>query len=86
MMSVVIFVLAAVLSDIVLRLSDRGAVSTDHIIFALDILIGLGAAIWFCLTRNTWKQIVEGVRDGLHGNSDKQQKSRSKQDSGNIDN
>lgn len=56
------------------------------IIFVPDILIGLGAAIWFCLTRNTWKQIAEGVRDGLNGNSDKQQKNRSMQDGDNIAN
>lgn len=82
-MSIIIFLVTAVLSGAAIWFFDGG----DSVpVFALSVIIGLGAAIWFCLTRNTWKQIAEGVRDGLNGNSDKQQKNRSMQDGDNIAN
>lgn len=68
-MSVIIFIVVTILSDIVISSFDHSQIGTDHIIFALSILIGLGSAIWFCLTRDKLKQIIEGVRDGIHGNS-----------------
>lgn len=58
-MSIIVFIIVTLIANWFLS-DDSG----------LCIVVGLGAAIWFCLTRNTWKEIVEGVRDGLHGKPD----------------
>lgn len=70
-MSIVVFIVVTILADIYITTVNHSPVNVDQINFALAILIGLGSSIWFCLTRDKWKAIIDGIREGIYGNSNK---------------
>jgi len=51
-MSIIIFLVTAVLSGVTIWFFDGG----DSVpVFALSVIIGLGAANWYCQTRDVWE-------------------------------
>lgn len=60
-MSIIIFIVVTILSYIVICSLDSCAVPVDHLNVASSILIGLGSAIWFCLTRKKMTELFDDI-------------------------
>lgn len=59
-MSIIIFVVVTTGSFYILEwMSDQCTIATDHLMTGLAVLIGLGSAIWYCLTKQQWKKAYQ---------------------------